>query len=97
VHWIETKLVEHGVAKVVPQDDTLTTAFHRALTHSLVAEQFQRALYEAEEAARRMPAPAGLREKISRRLETNPAIPWDAALAEEVELYRQQTRGTYEP
>ncbi len=77
IDWLESKLTEHGVQKVVPDDATLAHAYRRAA--------FRR---ELEQAAQKLAAdppvvevPADLRARVVAHLDSNPAASWDDAVA----------------
>ena len=81
IGWIEGNLIEHGVAKVVPDDDTLATAYQRIVGIDYIREHSK----EIAEAGRRHAAaatipPADLRESLAVEMEKNSAVPWDIAL-----------------
>ncbi len=82
ITWIEGKLQEHGIQKVVPDSDILEEAYRRALQikefNSRVEEIFACAAATAENAT----VPADLETQIRQVLEDAPERSWDAALAE---------------
>jgi hypothetical protein len=82
IDWIETKLKECGVEKIVPNDDTLKDAYARAVKVAIVNSAIQDALGNAEEAAEKYPMPKSLRRKLKKALKEAPAKSWDRVLAE---------------
>jgi hypothetical protein len=81
VDFVESKLQEHGVEKVIPDDEVLIEhARHHLemkLSDELLAEH-------AEEIARRAAAqepPPDLRWRVEELLEEEPELSWDQALA----------------
>jgi hypothetical protein len=85
VQWLELKLVHHGIAKVVPDSDTLAGAYRRMRRQALVQERINEALAELdgdEEEAEPAPAPDHLTDRIKKRLSDDPALRWDAVLRE---------------
>lgn len=83
ITWLEGKLVEHQVRKLVPDERTLATAYRRAVRIAQVQQALDRAL--AELPADEIQPPPGLAEVIQRRI-AGTALPWDQAL---FELVRQ--------
>lgn len=81
--WLEGKLVEHQVCKLVPDERTLATAYRRAVRIAQVQQALDRAL--AELPADEIQPPPGLAEVIEQRI-AGTALPWDQAL---FELVRQ--------
>jgi hypothetical protein len=80
VDWLEAKLRWHGVHKVVPDDDVLETAYRRALQVSIVRNRIAEIESAAAEEASAAELPADLRDQVVKRLESDRAIPWDAAV-----------------
>jgi DNA topoisomerase 6 subunit A-like protein len=79
VAWIEGKLKEHGVKKVVPDKETLTDAYHRMRRQIAVQEAIDEALEELGE-EKKGRVPARLDERIRKAMKKSPAMRWDAAL-----------------
>jgi hypothetical protein len=75
IQWIEGKLADNGVTKVIPDAATLDRAYRRAAVIAKLPEWFA-----AE--AKAVKVPAGMKGKVQRALEDNPALSWDAAVAE---------------
>ena len=86
VEWVEEKLVEHGVAKVVPKEETLTKAV-RGFARDLIAKQYLDIF--AADIDREVDAAAltlsGVAPAVLKMLEEDPALPWDKALAQVVQ------------
>jgi hypothetical protein len=82
VAWIERKLKEHGISKVVPDKDTLAGAYRRAVK----AERMRALIRKAEESIRdeveKMAVPGDLEDRVLERMRLNPALSWDAILNE---------------
>jgi len=75
IEWIEGKLEENGIKKVIPDAATLERAYRRAAVIAKLPEW-------AAAAAETVKVPAGLKGKVQGVLENNPALSWDAAVAE---------------
>jgi hypothetical protein len=80
VAWLEGKLKEHGVTKVVPDDAALELAYRR----SIAAAYFEDHAHDLIEAARKHAAaadlPSDLRARMEEALQTDPARSWQAAV-----------------
>jgi hypothetical protein len=83
IAWIEGKLREHGITKVVPDRDIIASAYKRMRRQALVQERINEALVKGgEEAAEPPPPPDDIIDRITKRLTYDPALCWDAALRE---------------
>ena len=76
IRWLESKLDEAGVQKVVPGLDTLTQAWQRAVRISKA-----RALIE-QVGATQVATPSDLEAKVRAILKHSPRLSWDTALAQ---------------
>ena len=80
VAWLEGKLNEHGITKVVPDDAALELAYRR----SLAAAYFEDHAHDLIEAARKHAVaadlPLDLRSRMEEALKTDPARSWDAVV-----------------
>ncbi len=85
IKWIESKLDEHGVKKIVPDDDILKGAYARAVKVAVVNNAIQAALDGAEDAAEKHPMPKTLTRMIRKRLKETSEVPWDKVVAEMAE------------
>ena len=84
VAWIEKKLDEHGVTKVVPDDDDLADAYQRARRLAAVQDRIDEVLkdIEGEDKDADEKEPDDLRDEIQKRLRKDPKLPWDAVVRE---------------
>ena len=83
IDWLETKLQEHGITKVIPDADTLAGAYRRMRKQALVQARIKAVLAELGDEA---PAvPRDLSRRIARALKSDPTIAWDAALRRIIE------------
>ena len=80
VAWIEGKLEEHGVAKVVPEGDCLATAYRRAVEQAFVQEKIDDVIEEARELGEGTEVPKDLRATVEKRLREDRAATWDAVV-----------------
>jgi len=79
VAYIERKLAEHAVRKVVPSKPLLQQTY-RAIAHSDLAKPaVEQAIAEATKT--RVAVPPDLQKQVADFLEENPDCPWDVAVA----------------
>jgi DNA topoisomerase VI subunit A len=78
IAWLERKLTEHGVRKVIPRGKTLEATYRRAVRCQRAAAEFER--LRAEAGDRDIPIPDDLGERVRERLKTHPDQPWDDAV-----------------
>ncbi len=85
IEWIESKLTEHGVKKVVPDDDTLEEAYRRASRITYVNGHIEEIEDAAKEYAENIDIPDDLGERVHKGLEEDSHLPWDKVIATMVE------------
>ena len=78
VTFIEKKLVEHGVKKIIPDKATLEAAYRRVVKNEFIRERFDTLKCEADEHADAAKVPS-LQRKVAKLLKDDPSLPWDAA------------------
>jgi DNA topoisomerase VI subunit B len=76
VAWLEAKLKDIGVSKIVPDDDVLAQAWREALLHKKALDAFNKIM---EEGTDDEPLPDGLRDEILEAIDGK-AESWDQAL-----------------
>lgn len=79
---IERKLQEHGIKKIVPDAAALETAYRRSFQAALMNIEIEEITASAEAQAEDAELPEGLAERIRKALSDNPAVPWDAVVAD---------------
>ena len=103
VAWLERKLEEHGVAKVIPDDDTLAVAYRRMRRQAVVQQHINDALeelgydedYDGDDDDDETPVPADLKARIAAEQKTTRTQTWDEVLREIVESDGEaETAGT---
>ena len=80
VNWVESKLMDNDVTKVVPDDATLRDAWKRAAGIKYLNDRLPVLLSDAEKEAETQSVPAGLRDKIWNYVARHPEAPWDVAI-----------------
>ncbi len=79
IEWLEARLTDAGVTKVVPDADVLTLAYRRAYKRAVVQEEVDRLLADEDEYD--IPIPADL-EQATREQLVNSAQAWDDVIWE---------------
>jgi len=85
IAWLEGKLAEHGVKKVVPDEATLRVAYQRALTVATFRKRAEAMADEIHEEVMATGVPKNLRKLVRKRLTADDKIPWDQAMADLVQ------------
>ena len=78
VEWLDKKLQDAGVTKVVPDDSETLNAWQRAHKIALVKET----IADIEDDWHDEPVPKNLHERIQKYLNKKPEHSWDSALVE---------------
>jgi hypothetical protein len=82
VAFVESKLAEHGVEKVIPDDDTLERQARRLIRQRLIADEVARVSEAVAKRAAETELPEDLRERVEALLCASPAQSWDAVVAD---------------
>ena len=82
VRFLERKLGEHGIGKVVPDDDVLEQHARQVLVRALTNKALDAMRTQAEEDAISIALPAKLHQQVVAALKCQPDIPWDFAVAD---------------
>jgi hypothetical protein len=82
VDWIESKLDEHGIKKVVPADEVLEQAYRRAAEAQYIEHELDSLREEARHYAAGLPLPPDLGSRLEDKLKADPAAPWDRVIWE---------------
>jgi DNA topoisomerase VI subunit B/DNA topoisomerase VI subunit A len=77
VAWLERKLVEHGIKKLIPDDDALAAAYRRA---AFLCNLRDAAKQLRGKAAQSIVVPDDLASKVAEALRDEPELPWDEAI-----------------
>jgi hypothetical protein len=85
IEWVESKLEEHGVKKVIPDEATLEQAYRRSLKRRIINDGMDALEKKAAEEADKCVMPESLRDRVTEMLEESPALPWDDAITEIVD------------
>jgi hypothetical protein len=77
VAWIQRKLEQHGVAKVVPHQDALMLAYRRSVASHYITSRLQGTIQEAQRHAAEAPVPDDLTALIMAGVRGDRARSWD--------------------
>ena len=77
VEFVETKLAEHNVGKLIPDHDVIEEHARRVIRELMI----EKISDEIAEKAAAVDLPEDLRSGVERLLEQQPELPWDAAVA----------------
>jgi DNA topoisomerase VI subunit A len=77
VAWIERKLEQHGVAKIVPDETALTLAYRRSAASRYVVSRLQSTIGEAQRHAAEAPVPDDLANLVALGLRRDLTQSWD--------------------
>ena len=80
VAWIEGKLEGHGVAKVIPDEATLTEAYRRVRQSAWLRHRFDALLAASAKAVEGLDIPTDLRKRVSAALDEHPELAWNQAV-----------------
>jgi hypothetical protein len=81
ISFLERKLTEHGVEKVVPDGTTLEHHARRVAEQRLIEDLLTKVQDEVREQAAKIELPVNLDEQVRNLLQRNPAMAWDEAVA----------------
>jgi hypothetical protein len=81
IDFVEEKLDEHGVEKLVPEDSVLEEHARRLLEQRFAEEVIAPLRTEIAERPRNAKLPSDLAQYVASELDANPQLPWDVAVA----------------
>jgi hypothetical protein len=82
IDFVEAKLAEHGVKKLVPDEAVLIEHARRLIEQQFAAAEVEKLRAALTEKAAQVRLPGDLRHAVERRLAADPQLSWDMALAE---------------
>jgi hypothetical protein len=88
IRWITAKLEQHGVQKVIPDDELLADGYRRQYQSAYLGQHFGELLERSREHINSIDIPSDLRERVAHRLREQPSLSWNDAVAE---IARMQT------
>ncbi|MPZ58741.1 MAG: hypothetical protein GEU91_20070 [Rhizobiales bacterium] len=81
IAFIERKLEEHGVEKVIPDEATLADAYRRMRRQAVVQEKIEEVLAELDDDEAELAVPENLRAQIEEVFSTKRHVRWDAVVS----------------
>jgi hypothetical protein len=84
VDFVEAKLDEHGVGKVLPENGALERHARRLIEQALTRKALESVTAEIAQQAAKIELPDDLEDQIQAMLDDHPEMAWDQALAEMV-------------
>lgn len=91
VTWLEEKLDDQGVEKVIPDDALLNKVYRRIKSLELWQKIFEEHRKDGEARIKKPKVPKNLRKRVVQHLDKYDDVPWDIALTE-LELKEPKTR-----
>lgn len=86
VGWLERRLTEHGITKVVPTPETLATKYRLALRTKAFNAELARMQETPQQDA--IATPDDLVTRVHAVLQESPELSWDAAIWQMVQTVR---------
>jgi DNA topoisomerase VI subunit B len=81
ITWIESKLEEHGIRKVIPDNKTLKTAYQRVAFTKILHRKLEQFADKVKCDVAKL-NPQMLSQKVEELIKQNPSMPWDLAVSE---------------
>jgi hypothetical protein len=91
VTWLEEKLDDEGVEKVIPDDALLNKVYRRIQSLELWRRCFEEHRKDVEAKIKKLKVPKNLRKRVVQHLDKYDDVPWDIALTE-LELEEPKAR-----
>jgi hypothetical protein len=76
IEWIETKLDNHGVKKVIPDHELLDDAYRHALATTYAEDRCEDVIQEARTHGNEAEVPGDLTDQVAKLLEKCPHLSW---------------------
>jgi hypothetical protein len=81
IDFVEQKLEEHGVEKIIPDDDVMVEHARRVLEQVLADKAIEQIKERIAKEAAEIKLPKDLRQLVEDEIVLDPALSWDAAVA----------------
>jgi hypothetical protein len=86
IDFIERKLEEHGVEKVIPEAELITSHARRLIEQKLIHDAVEKMRDRIADEAQQTDLPDDLADRVSAVLEEQPELSWDQAVAVVLEI-----------
>jgi hypothetical protein len=80
IDFVEGKLIEHGIGKVIPDAETLAKTYKMFVASNRLAEEFEELKEKLEDESEDQEAPEDLEAKVKDKLREKPEITWHRAV-----------------
>jgi DNA topoisomerase VI subunit B len=80
IELIEAALIQHRVCKVIPEPETLSSAYRSRIEYSRAKKALRAAIVTARHKTGQIAVPDDLTERVLAYLKANPSKPWEAAI-----------------
>lgn len=80
IAWLERKFYEHGISKLIPDDDILDKAYQRAVYQKRVNEETERIRQQIK--SEKVVIPSDLKRQVADKVLDDPELSWDEAIWE---------------
>jgi len=80
IEWVECKLKDNGIGKVVPDKDVLSDAYQRIRAAICVERKVEDLIEEAKNEIDEAVVPEDLEQRVRHALDDDPTLPWDKAI-----------------
>ncbi len=80
IEWIEGKLKDNGIGKVVPDKNVLSDAYQRIRAAVCVERKVESLIEKAKNEIDEAVVPENLEQRVRQALDDDPALPWDKAI-----------------
>ena len=80
IAWIERKLEQHGVAKIVPDEDALALAYRRTVASRSIASRLRSTIHDAQQHAGDAAVPDDLATLVAAGLRGDRIQSWDEVI-----------------
>jgi hypothetical protein len=81
IDFLERKLVDHGVKKIIPKDDVLIAHARRVLEQQLAKKAFDGIRKQIAPLVTGFKFPKNLQARVEQEIQQEPSLPWDLAVA----------------
>jgi hypothetical protein len=82
IDFVEAKFAEHGVTKLIPDQNVIEQHARRTIERRLLAQAVATVSGDIAEQAKTAELPANMQERIKEIFEKQPEVPWDEAVSE---------------
>lgn len=82
IKWVERKLLQHGVTKMIPNQNVLALAYRSACLAHRVNKEMKRQFEAMRKEVERVAVPKDLARRVKCNLKQDPQMSWDAVVSD---------------